>query len=242
MQILISLHNESINPILEPSFLYPLSTKDLPNYYQSTCYSDVGKFLYCCNQHLLTDEILGVTQNRRFLYNIINPIYKKSDKIVNYIDILKNYDIIVCKLIASEPNALFHFCHYDMLQYFKGSEYKILNFMHDLYNIFTNDELTFLLNSNKMIFHSLFVTKNEIFYNYGKYLKEKITLFSQLPSIKEILNKNNYTFCNKLYSWLTERLLNTFCYTYNLKIYYENMIEYHTKDYLKGQYTIYTGK
>lgn len=195
MQIIIPLHNETLMKKIPLQYALPITTSDIGNEYDNIFYAEIAKFLYSCKHNLVTDDVCGFMQNRRYL-----PEFNKFEKLI------KDGYVIVPHVDNTTKDVSDHFkmCH------------------PDIYNIFmknlTDDERNIFENLIKGEHHNIFVSSKNFFYNYGCYLNEKLTKMYNDCLNTPKLSKMKHG------AWMAERLLMIFRKKYNIKSIHMNMI------------------
>jgi hypothetical protein len=201
MQILIPLHDEEINSNLTKNDCITLSSNEIKEEYDNVFYAEIGKLLYASDHHLLNDKIIGFMQNRRILKNF--------ELFSSYLNNSSN-NIIVSKEELYGNSILDHFkkCH--------GEVYDI--FLKSL----SDEEIKFLSSKKLGSYHNIFVSSNEIFYDYANWLKNRLLPIYEECKLKNILNK-------KYGAWIAERLLILYIHKKNLNPIQFQMITYSKK-------------
>ena len=187
-----------------------------PNYCELTA-------LYWAWKYLKGVDYIGLCHYRRYFKVENTTLFSKDKHIISfqnlsevssnkleYVELLKQYDIILSKPIIY-PNSL----HVDYCNHHSSEDYDAMRGVFvEKYPEYVKSFDEVFLNNNKLSPCNMFVTSYPVFNQYSKWI------FSVLADIENQLKISEDTYQARVFGFMAERLLLVYVHHHKLKIKY----------------------
>lgn len=124
--------------------------------------------------------------------------------------LFKKYDIVLAQPTTYPYSLRFNYCYAHIIDDYEILDQVIKNKFSDYYKSFKE-----VMNaSNKLPHFNMFITKNEIFDNYTKWI------FDVLFEVKKHVKISQYPFQARVFGYMSERLIKVYIKKHKLRVYY----------------------
>lgn len=164
-------------------------------------------------------------------YNITEEVIRKKQPVIPDInDLMADIDIIL-----AAPESYYYSLRADYTMSHIKEDLDILeNCLTELYPEYKNAWRQVMCNNNRLSHYNMFITGNEIFNDYSKWL------FSILFEVSKRINISEYPSQARVFGYMSERLLNVYVFHNNLRIKYlpiYKVCETENRPYYRNIYT-----